>query len=82
MPRRRVEITTEQRIAAYESAIHDLVGTIASMKNWAVAGMARPDQRPPMEVYEKIIGLAEGRLTRTNEKLEPAYRGFRYEETT
>lgn len=71
----RRPITDEERLKAYAFAIHGLIGTICSMKNWAVAGMARPEQRPPMEVYEKIIALAEGRLEATSGDLEPVYTG-------
>ena len=80
MPKQRVPVTQEERIAAYEKAIHDLIGTIASMKNSATHALARPDHRSPVEVYERIIALAEGRLTRTSESLQPAYRGWRYAE--
>jgi hypothetical protein len=72
----RRPITDAERLEAYASAIHGLIGTICSMKSWAMAGMARPEQRPPMEVYEKIIGLAEGRLEATSGELEPVYTGY------
>lgn len=72
----RRPITTEEKLEAYASALHSLIGTVVSMKQWAELGTVRPDSYPPMEVYEKIIALAEGRLEATNQRMEPVYRGF------
>lgn len=80
MPKRRVEVAPLERQRAYEHAIHDLVNTISYMKQAAenaLNGIGEPVEAQ----LQRIVDLGSGRLTRTSEKLEPVYRGYRYAET-
>lgn len=77
MPKKRVVITQAERLLAYEHAIHDLTNTIANIRQIAQNGMNNITD--PHAALERIEGFATGRLTTTSEKLEPVYRGFRWE---
>lgn len=79
MPKRRRVLSTEERIEAYEHAIHDLWNTIVIAKQAAENAINGVGSKSKTDALQYIVGLAEGRIVATSADLEPAYKGYKWE---
>lgn len=64
----RASISNAERLEAYEAAIHQLIGTLASVKNQAEFALRNDGYRVPEQAHaslEMILEMAVGRLEKT-----------------